>query len=158
MTKDEFLATDYNNLLRAKYYIHCTFLILPFAFSLIPVIEGSIPLLMSVAYMLFTAGVVFAAMMQVAVTNSKTTQLNQTAIGKQQPNNMYQFITAIGAFTVPLLINKLLALMLGEEAAYWALIVLGLAGIVTHRWWLKNIYQRMMKRKYQNLEGFRNTR
>lgn len=146
------------HLLRAKYYIHCTFLILPFAFSLIPVIEGSIPLLMSVAYMLFTAGVVFAAMMQVAVTNSKTTQLNQTAIGKQQPNNMYQFITAIDAFTVPLLINKLLALMLGEEAAYWALIVLGLAGIVTHRWWLKNIYQRMMKRKYQNLEGFRNTR
>lgn len=71
---------------------------------------------------------------------------------------MYQFITAIGAFTVPLLINKLLALMLGEEAAYWALIVLGLAGIVMHQWWLKNIYQRMMKRKYQNLEGFRNTR
>ena len=30
--------------------------------------------------------------------------------------------------------------------------------ILTSRFWLKNIYHRFMKRRYKNLEGFRDSR
>ena len=38
------------------------------------------------------------------------------------------------------------------------MILLGLAGFLTHRYWIYNIYKRFMKRRYQNMENFRNTR
>lgn len=38
------------------------------------------------------------------------------------------------------------------------LIIIGLGFILTSRFWLKNIYHRFMKRRYKNLEGFRDSR
>lgn len=146
------------NMLRAKYYLQCIFLVIPFLFSLIPVCMGTIPLLMSIAYLCFTMGTIFAMMMQMAVYNNKTAPLNTNTIGKQQGNNMYQSLIVICAFSLPLLINKALTLFLDETTAYIILIILGLSGFVTHRYWIHNIYVRLMKRKYQNMEGFRNTR
>ena len=146
------------NMLRAKYYLQCIFLAIPFLFSLIPVCMGTIPLLMSIAYLCFTMGTIFAMMMQMAVYNNKTAPLNTNTIGKQQSNNMYQSLIVICAFSLPLLINKALTLFLDETTAYIILTILGLSGFVTHRYWIHNIYVRLMKRKYQNMEGFRNTR
>lgn len=146
------------NMLRAKYYLQCIFLVIPFLFSLIPVCMGTIPLLMSIAYLCFTMGTIFAMMMQMAVYNNKTAPLNTNTIGKQQGNNMYQSLIVICAFSLPLLINKALTLFLDETTAYIILTILGLSGFVTHRYWIHNIYVRLMKRKYQNMEGFRNTR
>ena len=96
--------------------------------------------------------------MQMAVYNNKTAPLNTNTIGKQQSNNMYQSLIVICAFSLPLLINKALTLFLDETTAYIILTILGLSGFVTHRYWIHNIYVRLMKRKYQNMEGFRNTR
>lgn len=107
---------------------------------------------------MFTMGTIFAMMMQMAVYNNKTAPLNTNTIGKQQGNNMYQSLIVICAFSLPLLINKALTLFLDETTAYIILIILGLSGFVTHRYWIHNIYVRLMKRKYQNMEGFRNTR
>ncbi|MBQ3313916.1 MAG: hypothetical protein IJG74_09065, partial [Prevotella sp.] len=36
--------------------------------------------------------------------------------------------------------------------------ILGLAVVVTNHIWIRNIYNRMMKRRYENIEGFINTR
>jgi hypothetical protein len=45
-----------------------------------------------------------------------------------------------------------------EIVAYITLIVIGAAFTLTESWWLRNIYRRMMTRRYQNLEGFHSTR
>ena len=39
-----------------------------------------------------------------------------------------------------------------------ALIIIGLILTLTHPIWLRNIYKRMMKRRYANLDGFHETR
>ena len=44
------------NMLRAKYYLQCIFLLIPFLLCLIPVIKGSMPLLMSLSYLFFAMG------------------------------------------------------------------------------------------------------
>ena len=38
------------------------------------------------------------------------------------------------------------------------MLITGAIFILTHRIWIKNIYTRMMARKFENLEGFRETR
>ena len=38
------------------------------------------------------------------------------------------------------------------------LLVIGLGFILTSRIWLKNVYNRFMKRRYKNMEGFRDSR
>jgi hypothetical protein len=42
--------------------------------------------------------------------------------------------------------------------AYWVLIIIGIIFTATEPYWMRNIYQRMMKRRYQNLDGFHTTR
>ena len=51
-----------------------------------------------------------------------------------------------------------LVLLFDEQTAYITLAVIGAALTLAHPWWLRNIYNRMMKRKYRNLEGFHATR
>jgi hypothetical protein len=70
---------------------------------------------------------------------------------------MQQLISA-GAFGLPIMLDTLLALPFGRMAAYWIEFAIGLAFIITHRYWIMNIYKRLMKRKYQNMESFRATR
>ena len=73
------------NLLRAKYYLNCIIVFIPFLIMMIPVAKGKIPFLMALSYMLFTAGFVFAMMLQLAVYNKKTlplTPMSCEAIGE----------------------------------------------------------------------------
>jgi len=49
-------------------------------------------------------------------------------------------------------------LLLGPVWGYIPLIMLGLIGLATHRIWLRNIYHRLMLRRYENMEGFRASR
>lgn len=146
------------NMLRAKYYLQCIFLLIPFLLCLIPVIKGSMPLLMSLSYLFFAMGPVFACLMQMAVYNDRTMPLNVSMIGKRQNNNKYQSIVSIAVMTIPLLINQVLTSIFERNTAYIIMILLGLAGFLTHRYWIYNIYVRFMKRRYQNMENFRNTR
>lgn len=146
------------NMLRAKYYLQCIFLVIPFLLCLIPVIKGSMSLLMSLGYLCFAMGPVFACLMQMAVYNDKTMPLNVSMMGKRQNANKYQSIVSIAAMIVPLLIYRLLTVLFEPDTAYTVMIVIGLAVFFTHRYWIYNIYVRFMKRRYSNMENFRNTR
>lgn len=146
------------NMLCAKYYVQCALLVIPFVFCLVPVFKGSISLLMSIAYLLFTAGIIFPGIMQMAVYNDKTAPLNAGLMSKRQNNNVYQSVIIIAAFTLPIVINKGLELLCGTTGGYIAMCVLGIIGFITHPRWIRNIYQRFMARRYKNMEGFRNTR
>ena len=146
------------DLMRAKYYVQCLFLVIPFVFSLAAVIKGTIPLLMSVGYLFFTMGPVFATMMQLAVYNNKTAPLNTGLMGRKQGNSLYQTLLVSICFTVPLLINKLLTVFLPPEMAYIVMGVMGLCTFAVHKYWIRNIYVRFLRRRYHNMEGFRMTR
>ena len=146
------------SLLRAKYILYSIALLIPTILMIPGMVTGKVSVLGCIAWLIFIPGAVYCCLFQLAVYNNKTAPLNTNTIGKQQGNNMYQSLIVICAFSLPLLINKALTLFLDETTAYIILIILGLSGFVTHRYWIHNIYVRLMKRKYQNMEGFRNTR
>ena len=145
-------------LLRAKYYFYCAILILPLLFCLIPIFAGKFSILMVLAYLLTATGPVYCMLFQMAVYNKTTLPLNDKITGKNQMENKWQAIVSMIGFFVPVAIVMLLQAIFSDEIAYLVLIVIGLGFTVTEPYWMRNIYRRMMQRRYQNLEGFHTTR
>ena len=145
-------------LLRAKYYFYCAVLLLPLLITLIPVITGKFSILMVLAYLLTATGPVYFMLFQLAIWNKQTLPLNDKITGKNQMENKWQFIASMTAMFVPVVMVLVLQALFDETVAYITLIVIGAAFTLTESWWMRNIYQRMMKRRYANLEGFHSTR
>ena len=145
-------------LLRAKYYFYCAILILPLLFCLIPIFAGKFSILMVLAYLLTATGPVYCMLFQMAVYNKTTLPLNDKITGKNQMENKWQAIVSMIGFFVPVAIVMLLQAIFSDEIAYLVLIVIGLGFTVTEPYWMRNIYRRMMQRRYDNLEGFHATR
>ena len=145
-------------LLTAKFWFYSAVLVIPFVIMLPAVFAGKYTLLMITGYLLLTAGFLHFVIFQLAVYNKQTIplQLKMTAKGNFE-NGMQLFIELFALFG-PILIAVLGYLLVGLTWTYIFMCVLGLAFIVTHPIWIRNIYNRMMKRRYENIEGFVNTR
>ena len=57
-------------------------------------------------------------------------------------------------FIVPNILVGVLQAFFSSNTAYTILLIIGVVCILTHKIWLRNVYKRIMKRKYINLEGF----
>ena len=146
------------NLLRVKYYMNCLILLIPFLIMIIPIIRGKISLLMAVSYLLFTIGAVFFILLQLAVYNKKTLPLNANVMRSNRGNSLFQSFLISCAFSIPLIVNSALTTFLEQNTAFIIMMLIGLTLTVTHTIWIKNIYNRFMKRRYDNMEGFRDSR
>ena len=145
-------------LLQAKFYFYSSILIIPFVIMLPAVFAGKYTILMLFAYMLLTAGFLHFVIFQLAVYNKQTIPLQLKVTAKGNFENGIQLIIELFAFFGPVLITGLGYLLIGLTYTYIILCIIGLAFIATHHLWIRNIYNRMMKRRYENIEGFINTR
>jgi hypothetical protein len=146
------------SLLKAKYYYQCLMLIVPLLFSLMPIMEGKITWLTALGCLLFTAGAVFPFIFQLAVYNKQTLPLQQKVTGKGNIENGMQIVIEMIALSGPGIIAAIGFVLVGETSTFIFMAVLGLGFMVTHPLWIRHIYNRMMKRRYENLEGFHTTR
>ena len=145
-------------LLKAKFWFYSAILLVPFLIMLPAVFTGKFTILMLVAYMLLTAGMMHFIIFQLAVYNKQTIPLQQKMTAKGNFENGMQIVIEMVALFGPGVIVAVGYLLVGLDYTYIFMCVLGLAFIITHPLWIRNIYKRMMKRKYDNLEGFRATR
>lgn len=146
-------------LLKAKYYFYCAVLLLPFLLMLPTVFMGKYSLLTLVSMMLFTAGPVYCLLMQMAVYNRQTIPLNTKFISKGNvETNYFQIVAELLALFAPMIIINFLSTFCSDTVTFIVLFVIGVAFIATHDLWIKNIYKRLMQRRYANMEGFRATR
>ncbi len=146
------------SLLTAKYYFFVAMLVWPFMLLIPTVIKGKYTLLMLISMALFTAGVQYFLFMQMAVYNKQSIPLNTKFIGKNNTENYSQVIIELIAFFVPIALLYLLYFLFSDTVAYITFACIGLIFVALHKLWLKNIYKRLMKRKYVNMEGFRSSR
>jgi hypothetical protein len=145
-------------LLRAKYYFHVAILLVPLIIMLPAVIAGKFTLLMMLAYLLLTSGLSYFIMFQLAVYNKQTLPLDAKLTGKNNVESGLQLIIELVGMFLPLLLVGVLLAVCSEEVTYIIMALLGLVLTIAHPLWLRNIYLRMMQRKYQNLEGFHASR
>ncbi len=153
-----FLMVHHENilsLLTAKYYFNCALLVVPFCLMLPMVFVGKWSIAMLLAYGLFTAGFQLAMLLQMAVYNNTTMPLNEKFMGKGGMENSYvQILLSFAVFIVPITLVQMLEAVFPVRVAWSVMAAIGLAGLATHRLWLRNIYRRMMARKYKNMEAF----
>lgn len=146
------------SLLKAKYWFYCVVLIIPFLIMLPAVFTGKFTLLMLFGYMLLVAGFIHFIIFQLAVYNKQSIPLQLKVTGKGNFENGIQIVIELVALIVPGIIVGLGYFTIGLTATYIFMCVLGLAFIVTYPLWMRNIYNRMMKRRYENIEGFLTTK
>ena len=146
-------------LLRAKYIFNTAILVLPFVLMLPTVFAGKWSILMLVAYAVFTAGFQYFILFQMAVYNKQTVPLNTKFISKSgMENNYYQVVVQMLEFFLPIVLISVLQLFLSDTVAYLIILLIGVVFVVTQPLWMRNIYNRMMQRKYVLMEGFRSSR
>ena len=145
------------SLLKAKYYFQCIMLLVPSLFSLMPIIEGKITVFTALGCLLFASGAVFPFLFQLAVYNDVTIHLNEK-LTKSGRDTKVQMLMSGAALFLPMLLMYTLVECFNEDVAAIAMITIGLIGTLLHPLWLNHIYKRFMKRRYQNMDGFRNSR
>ena len=146
------------SLLKAKYYFYVAVLVVPLVLTIPAVIAGKFSPLMVISYTLLTSGVLYMVMFQLGVYNKQTLPLDQKITGKNNVENGLQLIIEMLAMFVPIILVTILLLIFDETTAYSILAIIGLLCTLAHPWWLRNIYNRMMARRYENLEGFHASR
>lgn len=145
--------------LKAKYYFYSTMLILPFLLMSPTVFMGKYSLLTLVSMALFVAGPVYCLLMQMAVYNRQTQPLNTKLISKGNiETNYFQIVAELLALFAPVIIISLLSSIFSDTVTFIILLLIGVAFISLHNIWIKNIYKRLMRRRYANMDGFRATR
>ena len=147
------------SLLRAKYYVYCGLLIVPFMLMLPMVFVGKASLLMLLSFALFAAGFQFLVFFQSAVYNKRAQKLNVSLMSSRnmERNYLYIFVCLLALLT-PVIFVGTLSIFCPPAVCYLCLSVVGLIGIATHRLWIRNVYVRMMTRRYENMEGFRTSK
>lgn len=143
-------------LLYAKFYFNSVILLLPFCLLIPLMIIGKISIWMNLGYLFFTAGVLYPICFQMAVYNKETLPLNQKLTSKQ--GNWVQQVVSIVILFLPIGVEKVFTLLLGNPWGFVMLAVLGIVGLSLHQWWLRNIYDRFMLRRHVNMEDFRASR
>ena len=134
-------------------------LLVPFLLMIQTVVVGKWSLLMLLAYAVFTAGFQYFILFQMAVYNKQTLPLNTKYISKAgMENNYRQLVVTMGCLFVPSILITTLSGFMSEQQVYAFMLVVGVAFIATSKFWLRNIYNRMMRKKYQLLEGFQSSR
>lgn len=142
-------------LLTAKYYFACALLLMPFVLMLPMVFVGKWSLLMLISYGAFTAGVQHCLIMQLAIYNKQKMPLNEKFTGKGGlETNYITTLISMGAFFMPIAFVSLLEAFLDQNVAWFIMLVLGVVFIAAHKFWLRNIYTRLMARKYELLEAY----
>ncbi len=145
------------NLLRAKYYVQCALLFIPLIIMILPITEGKISLLSALACFFLTSGFTFWTLMQLAVYNKLTINLNTKVMGKNTGGTFFQSMIIMAGFFLPVIIIQVFTSLLSENTALLIILGIGIAFTLTHPLWLRNIYKRFMKRRYENMEGFRSS-
>ena len=146
------------NLLRAKYTVYSIAILVPFILMIPAIATGKLALLTCISWAVFSVGCIYFFLFQLAVFNNKTVDLNAKMSSRQNVGTGLQNLIAGAAFGVPLILNYILTTVIGQETTSWILLAIGAGFILTSNLWLKNVYLRFMKRRYKNMEGFRDSR
>jgi hypothetical protein len=143
------------DLLKSKYILYSSYSLLVTLLLLIPAAQGKIGFLFLLATFFYTIGPIFFLIFQNAVYNKTHFDLFDKGMmnWKGQSGNMIA-ITMLTMFT-PVLLILLINALWGQTAVCLFMLITGLGFALTVNYWLKGTYKRFLKRKYKNMDGFR---
>jgi hypothetical protein len=146
------------DLLKSKYILYSSYSLLVTLLLLIPAFQGKINSFLLVSLFFYVTGPIHFIIFQNVVFNKTYFDLSDKGMWNnwkvQSGNTMV--ITSITLF-VPVILVLILNGIFGETVTYSFMLVTGLTFTLTSQQWLRWTYNRFTKRRYKNMEGFRNS-
>ena len=146
------------SILRTKYYFTLIFLLFPFFLSFIPIANGKTTLLTSVSYLFFTSGIILCVIMQLATRNQITLDLNTKNSGRNRVRNFSETFVRLSVMFVAPILLQIIVFLFGDIKGKIVIMLVGIAGTLLSPFWIKNLYNKIMRNKYETLNSFRATR
>jgi len=140
-------------ILKIKYLV-CLFIFGIFAILLIIFTFNKISILFWTSIFFFGGGPMLFFFFQNAVYNKHRMDM-LGSLRKVSSVNLHSLIS-MGCILSIFGIIRIIAWLSSETTALYFMLILGIAFTLTSPLWLRNIYNRFLKRKYQNMNGFRN--
>lgn len=140
-------------ILKTKYLI-CLFIFLIFTILSIIITIKKVSVLFWISNFFFEGGIMLFFIFQNAVYNKHRMDM-LGSLRKLSNFNFHSFVSA-ACFVSIIGIVFLLNTVTNESMALYFMLILGVLFIFTSPLWLRNIYNRFLARKYQNMNGFRN--
>ena len=143
------------DMLKGKYLFYTSYSALILLFMMIMVYMGKLDFLFLISVFFYTIGFLFFLMFQNAVYNKSFFDHSESGMfnWKGTSGNMLM-VTMLGMFG-PLIIVVIIKAIFDETVACYFMLVTGFAFTITTKYWLTWTYNRFLKRKYKNMEGFR---
>ena len=146
-------------LLLAKYYFLLLALLLPLLVLGVLAALGTRPYSawQALSCMVFAAGCMNYVGMRMVLYNTVTMPLHEVVMKDRGQLPWQRYVLLSATLLLPVLVVWLCNLCFGE-GRYVALLAMGIVFVVTHRIWLRQIYGRFMKTRYERLDKLRITR
>ena len=145
------------SLLKAKYYLYSLGGLIPLTLMIPSLLTGKVSLLTVCTWFFYTTGVVYFQLFQLAVYNRQTLPLHEKLTSRQGSSGM-QILIKLAVFGLPLLLYTTLETLWGTTLTNLLFLTAGLAFTLASPWWLNQVCRRFLQRKYENFEGFRESR
>lgn len=145
------------SLLKAKYYLYSLGELIPLTLMIPSLLTGKVSLLTVCTWFFYTTGVVYFQLFQLAVYNRQTLPLHEKLTSRQGSSGM-QIVIKLAVFGLPLLLYTTLETLWGTTLTNLLFLTAGFAFTLASPWWLNQVCRRFLQRKYENFEGFRESR
>jgi len=140
---------------RAKYYLLVSFCLICYVLTTPYVFFGIKILWIQTVCFLFNIGINTCIMLWFSQYNRKRMELSQGSAFNWQGTGASQFIVMLPAMILPIMIATIFDWVGLGDWGLGALALLGVMGILCHKWIIQMICQRFAQTKYAQAEGFR---
>ena len=143
------------DMLKGKYIFYASYSVLMLFVMTVLVFMGSLDFLFVISVFFYAIGFLYFLMFQNAVYNKSFFDHSESGMfnWKGTSGNM-MLISMLGMFC-PIILVVIVKAIFNETVAYYFMLVTGFTFTITAKYWLTWTYNRFLKRKYKNMEGFR---
>jgi hypothetical protein len=142
-------------LLRSKYILCCSYSLLVTLLLLIPAFQGRISGFFLVSLFFYVTGPIYFLVFQNAVYNKTYFDLFDRGMMNWKGHSGNMVVLSMITMFVPVIVVLILKAIFGDTVTNGFMLVTGIGFTLTSPLWLRWIYNRFLKRKYKNMEGFR---
>jgi len=143
------------DILKGKYIFYISYSVMMLLVLSILIFTGHLDFLFLISVFFYTTGVLLFLMFQNAVYNKSFFDHSESGLfnWKGTSGNML-IVTMLGMF-VPVIIVMIIKAIFNATVACFFMLITGFLFTATAKYWLTWTYNRFLKRKYKNMEGFR---
>ncbi len=145
------------NLMKAKYYFYLVVSAIVYLLLMLLVwYKGILSYLLVTSVFVYYVGLIYCCYFQCGVYNKTYFDLSDSGFMNWKNSSSSMMVIGFGAMFIPIGLVVIIKSFISEEVACYFMLAVGSLFILGSNYWLKWTYNRMMKRRYIIMDGFRN--